>query len=114
MFARDMNQKGRKEGSMKTNKKKTPKFKNEDEERAFWSKESPLDYLDRKGAKKVTLSNLEPSTEVISLRLPTGLLSKIKLVASKNDIPYQSFMKMMLAEKNKRELEHAGENRPPI
>ena len=83
---------------MKADKKKVPRFKNEDEERAFWSKESPLDYLDRSKAKKVTLSNLKPSTEVISLRLPAGLLSDIKLVANKNDIPYQSFMKMMLAE----------------
>jgi predicted DNA binding CopG/RHH family protein len=89
---------------MKISKKKIPKFKNEDAERAFWSKSSPLDYLDQKKAKKVTLSNLKPSTEVISLRLSTGLLSDIKLVANKNDIPYQSFMKMMLAEKIKENL----------
>ena len=93
---------------MKTNKKKIPKFKNEDKERTFWSKASPLDYLDPKKAKKVTLSNLKPSTEVISLRLPTGLLSDIKLVANKNDIPYQSFMKMMLAEKIKENLNMPG------
>ena len=93
---------------MKTNKKKIPKFKNEDEERAFWSKASPLDYLDRKIARKVALSNLKPSTEVISLRLSTGLLSDIKLVANKNDIPYQSFMKMMLAEKIKENLTKPG------
>ena len=97
---------------MKTSKKKVPKFKNEDEERAFWSKESPLDYLDSKKAKKVTLSNLKPSTEVISLRLPTGLLSDIKLVANKNDIPYQSFMKMMLAEKIKENLNMPGKIDP--
>lgn len=89
---------------MKTGKKKVPKFKNEDEERAFWSKESPLDYFEKSRAKKVALSNLKPSTEVISLRLPTGLLSDIKLVANKNDVPYQSFMKMMLAEKIKENL----------
>ncbi|MEO6095229.1 MAG: BrnA antitoxin family protein [Fibrobacteria bacterium] len=93
---------------MKTSKKKIPKFRNEAEERVFWSKESPLDYLDKSKAKKVTLSNLKPSTEVISLRLPTGLLSDIKLVANKNDIPYQSFMKMMLAEKIKENLGLAG------
>lgn len=97
---------------MKNNKKKIPKFKNEEEERAFWSKESPLDYLDQKGAKKVTLSNLKSSTEVISLRLPTGLLSDIKLVANKNDIPYQSFMKMMLAEKIKENLNMPGKVDP--
>jgi predicted DNA binding CopG/RHH family protein len=97
---------------MKPNKKKIPKFKNEDEERAFWSKESPLDYLDKSKAKKVTLAKLKPSTEVISLRLSTGLLSDIKLVANKNDIPYQSFMKMMLAEKIKETLSIAGKIDP--
>ena len=97
---------------MKASKKKIPKFKSEDEERVFWSKESPLDYLDPKKVKKVTLSNLKPSTEVISLRLPTGLLSDIKLVANKNDIPYQSFMKMMLAEKIKENLNMPGKIDP--
>ncbi len=97
---------------MKHGKKKIPNFKNEDEERSFWSKQSPLDYLDKKSAKKITLSNLKPSTEVISLRLPTGLLSDIKLVANKNDIPYQSFMKMMLAEKIKENLSSPGKIDP--
>ena len=97
---------------MKTNKKKVPKFKNEDEERAFWSEESPLDYFDKRRAKRVTLANLKPSTEVISLRLPTGLLSDIKLVANKNDVPYQSFMKMMLAEKIKENLSAPGKINP--
>lgn len=97
---------------MKTSKRKIPKFKNEDEERVFWSKESPLDFLDHRKSKKVLLSNLKPSTEVISLRLPTGLLSDIKLVANKNDIPYQSFMKMMLAEKIKENLNSPGKIDP--
>ena len=97
---------------MEASKKKIPKFKSENEERVFWSKESPLDYLDPKNAKKVTLSNLKPSTEVISLRLPTGLLSDIKLVANKNDIPYQSFMKMMLADKIKENLNMPGKIDP--
>ena len=75
-------------------------------------KESPLDYLDKTKAKKVSLSNLKPSTEVISLRLPSGLLSDIKLVANKNVIPYQSFMKMMLAEKIKENLVSPGRINP--
>jgi predicted DNA binding CopG/RHH family protein len=88
---------------MKT-KNAIPKFKSEDEERAFWSARSPLDYLDKKKAKRISLPNLKPSTEVISLRLPSGLLSDIKQAANKNDIPYQSYMKMLLAEKIKENL----------
>jgi predicted DNA binding CopG/RHH family protein len=84
---------------MKSNKKPIPKFKNEAEERAFWHKESPLDFFDKSKAKKIVFPNLKPSTEVISLRLPAGLLNDIKVLANKKDVPYQSFMKMMLADK---------------
>ena len=79
--------------------KKIPIFKNENDEREFWDKESPLDYFGKEKAKKVIFSNLKPSTEVISLRLPSTLLSDIKSAANKNDVPYQSFMKILLAEK---------------
>ncbi len=97
---------------MSPNKKKIPNFKSEAEERAFWDKESPLDYLDKNKAKKVKLANLKPSTEVISLRLPAGLLNDIKLVANKNDVPYQSYMKIMLAEKIKESLATYSTSKP--
>ncbi|HEV2649820.1 MAG TPA: CopG family antitoxin [Rhizomicrobium sp.] len=39
------------------------------------------------------------ATETISLRLPTGVLDQIKIAANKCDVPYQSLIKMWLAEK---------------
>lgn len=42
---------------------------------------------------------LKPSTASISLRLPVGLLDKIKIEANKRDVPYQSLITMWLAEK---------------
>ena len=91
---------------MKNNLKRIPKFRNEDEERDFWSKHDSTDYLDWKKAKKVTLPNLKPSVKTISIRLPEMMLEELKLLANKRDVPYQSLMKMFLAERIGKELSH--------
>ena len=79
--------------------KKIPKFKNEDEERKFWAIHDSTEYVDWSKAKRVIFPNLKPSTETISLRLPEYLLARIKETANKMDVPYQSLMKIFLAEK---------------
>ncbi len=79
--------------------KKIPKFKNEDEERDFWAKADTSEYFDWSKAERVSFPNLKPSTESISLRLPQSLLARIKETANKMDVPYQSLMKIFLAEK---------------
>ena len=50
-------------------------------------------------AKRVSMPNLKFSTESISLRLPVSLLHSIKSAANKRDVPYQSLIKVTLAEK---------------
>jgi len=82
------------------------KFKNEDQEREFWSKNDSTDYIDWKKGKKVILSNLKPSVKTISIRLPEMMLEELKLLANKKDIPYQSLLKIFLAEKIESELEY--------
>ena len=47
--------------------------------------------------------NLKPSTETISLRLPAALLAELKALANKRDVPYQSLLKVFLAERVDRE-----------
>ncbi len=84
--------------------KRIPKFASEDEERAFWEKVDSADYIDWSGARSVTLSKLKPSTKTISLRLPEHLLEEIKVLANKRDVPYQSLMKLFLAERVEEEL----------
>jgi len=84
--------------------KKIPKFKNEDEERAFWATHDSTEYINWKQAKRVTLSNLKPSVKTISLRLPESMLEELKLLANKKDVPYQSLLKIFLAERLKQEL----------
>lgn len=91
-------------------KKRIPKFKTEDEEREFWSKADSTDYIDWDEAKKTILPNLKPSTKKISLRLPELMIEELKLLANKRDIPYQSLMKMFLAERIQRELNSIDSN----
>jgi predicted DNA binding CopG/RHH family protein len=77
--------------------KKIPKFKSEDAERDFWDANSPLDYFDITKAKRVDFPNLKPSLKSISIRLPEGLLDAIKSLANVRDVPYQSLIKIILA-----------------
>lgn len=81
-----------------------PKFKNEDEERNFWATHDTTEYFDTSKPIKFNLSKLQPSTETISLRLPQYLLARIKQIANFRDVPYQSLMKIFLAERVEREL----------
>ncbi|MCX6705882.1 MAG: BrnA antitoxin family protein [Candidatus Woesebacteria bacterium] len=83
---------------------KIPVFKNEDEEREFWAKHSFLDFPDRFKEVKLDLSNLKPSTRPITVRLPLFLIEDLKLLANKKDVPYQSLMKVLLAEKVREEF----------
>lgn len=78
--------------------KKVPKFETEQEEREFWETHDSSDHVDWTKAESVSLSNLKPSTKTISLRLPEGLLDSIKIEANKRDMPYQSLIKVWLAE----------------
>ena len=38
----------------------------------------------------------QPSTQVVSIRLPTPLLNQLRAKASSQDIPYQALIKMIL------------------
>lgn len=39
-----------------------------------------------------------PPTQVVSIRLPTSLLNQLKALGSQDDVPYQSLIKLILAE----------------
>lgn len=84
--------------------KKIPDFKNEDEERDFWGTHDSTDYIDWSKAEQVVFPNLKPSTETISLRLPQHLLGNLKEIANFRDVPYQSLIKIFLAERVQQEL----------
>ena len=79
--------------------KEIPKFANESEEREFWLSQDTTDYLDWSNAKKVSFPNLKPTTQSISLRLPLWMLDSIKTTANRQDVPYQSLIKVWLNQK---------------
>ena len=86
------------------NLKPIPQFKNEDQERNFWAKNDSSEYIDWSKADKAIFPNLKPSTKTISIRMSESLLSRIKAEANRQDVPYQSFIKVMLdREINERE-----------
>jgi predicted DNA binding CopG/RHH family protein len=88
-------------------KKQIPKFRSEAEERRFWATHDSTDYLDWSRAKRVLLPNLKPSVRTISIRLPESLLDALKTLANQRDVPYQSFLKIILAERIEQELHMA-------
>ncbi len=84
--------------------KAIPKFKSEDQEREFWAKADSTDYIDWGSAKTLDLPSLRPSLKTISLRLPESMIGQLKVLAHKRDVPYQSLLKLFLAERLEDEL----------
>lgn len=82
-----------------TTRKKLPKFASEAAERRFWQTHDSADYVDWSKAQSVQFPKLKPTTQAISLRLPTHMLERIKVAANKRDVPYQSLIKIWLEEK---------------
>ncbi len=97
-------------------KKPIPRFQSEKEEQAFWDEHDSTEYVAWSEARPVVLANLQPSTKTISLRLPEHMLEELKLLANKRDVPYQSLLKVFLAERIEAELRRvrgsAGARRP--
>jgi predicted DNA binding CopG/RHH family protein len=80
-------------------KKQIPSFRNEREEREFWETHDTTDYVDWSEGRLVRFPNLKPTTTTISLRLPAPLLADLKALANKRDVPYQSLLKVFVAER---------------
>ena len=81
-----------------------PRFKSEAKERTFWTKRDSTDYIDWGKAKKTAFPELKPSVKSISIRLPKVMLEELKVLANKRDVPYQSLMKVFLAERIEKEF----------
>jgi predicted DNA binding CopG/RHH family protein len=86
-------------GSMK----KIPEFKSEEEERKFWATADSTEYIDWAAGKRRKLVKLKPSLKTISLRLPVSMIEDLKVLANRRDVPYQSLLKVFLAERLARE-----------
>jgi len=76
--------------------KELPTFKNEEEESIFWAENDVTDYFDMQKAKPVRFANLKKTTKSISLRLPIDMIEELKVKANAMDVPYQSYIKLLL------------------
>lgn len=91
--------------------KDIPEFRSEEEERQFWSEHDSTEFVDWSKSRRGVFPNLKPSTKTISLRLPESMLEELKLLANKNDVPYQSLVKVFLSERIESELQkHEPQN----
>jgi predicted DNA binding CopG/RHH family protein len=84
--------------------KELPIHKSEDEEREFWTKNDSTEFVDWERAESIVLPKLKPTTRTISIRISASMLDKIRLVANKRDVPYQSLIKSFLQERIDEEL----------
>jgi predicted DNA binding CopG/RHH family protein len=88
-------------------KKQVPEFHSEEEERNFWAEHDSTDFIDWQAAQDRRFPNLKPSLRTISLRLPVSMIEDLKVLANKRDVPYQSLLKVFLAERLQRERRRA-------
>jgi predicted DNA binding CopG/RHH family protein len=84
-------------------RKPIPRFASEDAERRFWAQHDTAEYFDWSRAVAASFPNLKPSTTAISLRLPVMMLEELKALANAKDVPYQSLLKVFLADRLARE-----------
>jgi predicted DNA binding CopG/RHH family protein len=85
-------------------RKRIPRLRTEDEEREFWAAHDSTEYVDWSKARRAVFPRLKPSTKTISLRLPKAMIEELKLLANKRDVPYQSLLKVFVAERIDEEL----------
>lgn len=79
--------------------KPIPAFRSDEEAGEFWMTHDTTDYIDWSQARRATFPKLRPSTATISLRLPQTLLNELRVLANERDVPYQSLLKVYLAER---------------
>ena len=84
--------------------KSIPVFASEDEEREFWAKNDLTDFADWAEAKTASFPELKPSLKTISIRLSESMINDLKTLANKNDVPYQSLVKIFLSERIRKEF----------
>ena len=94
---------------MKRKLRKAPELKSEDKVASFWAKHDSTDFVNWSDAKRGIFPDLRPLTRPIPLRLPVSMIDRVKVIAHKKDVPYQSLVKLYIEEGIKREIiSHSG------
>lgn len=74
---------------------RVPDFKTEEEEREFWSKHSVADYWNDLRESSDTFKR--PKLTPVTLKFDPIVLKKIKMLAGKRGIPYNAYIRYLLA-----------------
>lgn len=88
---------------MPSMKKRIPEFRSEENEREFWAENDSTEFIDWQAGRPRKFPKLKPSLKTISLRLPVSMIEDLKMLANKRDVPYQSLLKVFLAERLEQE-----------
>jgi predicted DNA binding CopG/RHH family protein len=73
-----------------------PTFKNEAEEAEWWTNLDLSEYFEPSDFKRVSFPHLKPTTQSVSIRIPTWLLAQVKEKANELVIPYQTLIKQYI------------------
>jgi predicted DNA binding CopG/RHH family protein len=95
--------------------KPIPKFASAEAESEFWETHDSTEYIDWTKAERGTLfPNLKPTSQTISLRLPVMMIAQLKTLANRRDVPYQSLLKMFVAERLEAEFHRDQRGKRPV
>lgn len=73
-----------------------PPFASEAAEHEFWSNIDLSEHLEQSDFEPVIFPNLKPTSQPISLRLPTFVLQRLKEKANSLAVPYQALIKQYI------------------
>ena len=82
-----------------------PKFRSEDEERAFWSAHDAAEFLPDTEEVRGPIVDARPK-KAISLRMDQETVEDLKELAHRKGIGYQTLMRMWVKERLEREKGH--------
>lgn len=78
---------------------KLPKFANEQEEAEFWDTHESTDFLDDTEPVDVIFVDARPPKKQISLRLDPEAIDKLKTIAQRKGVGYQTLIRMWVMER---------------
>ena len=81
---------------MKTKLKKLPAFKNEDEEREFWSTHDSTEYIDINKLQHVEFPNLCRSKESNMFKIDAKIADRLRALAKSQHISSEKFLEQLI------------------
>ena len=83
---------------------KIPKFADDREEAAFWDTHDSADYLNETEPVDVEFIDARPSKTQISLRIDAETVDRLRVVARRKGVGYQTLIRMWVIERLQAEV----------